>query len=153
MISKMIKLVLFVILISKVSFVNYLIKLEKYLDVHKIQIQGQDQDQSKSEENIDNNFQNENLLSYLRNHHKNGVNAGSFEEGNLISENSNHHENEKNYKLVKLIHRLMLLNSLISDERLAKRSNQNPTEYKGKRLNNKNLFASGLQGVWGVPGK
>ncbi len=92
-------------------------------------------------------------MSYLRNHHKNGVNAGSFEEGNLISENSNHHENEKNYKLVKLIHRLMLLNSLISDERLAKRSNQNPTEYKGKRLNNKNLFASGLQGVWGVPGK
>jgi hypothetical protein len=36
MISKMIKLVLFVILISKVSFVNYLIKLEKYLDLHKI---------------------------------------------------------------------------------------------------------------------
>ena len=153
MISKMIKLVLFVILISKVSFVNYLIELEKYLNIHKIKIQGQDQDQSKSEENIDNNFQNENLLSYLRNQYKNGVNAGSFEEGNLISENSNHHENEKNYKLVKLIHRLMLLNSLISDERLAKRSNQNPTEYKGKRLNNKNLFASGLQGVWGVPGK
>ena len=76
-------------------------------------------------------------------------------------------------KFNRLINKLILINSLISDDKMTKRSFKNAAEYKGKRINAKNLFASGLQGifflnqlifwivicryfvlgVWGIPGK
>lgn len=60
------------------------------------------------------------------------------------------------HRLAKLVQRFILINSLINDNNISKRSFH--TDYserilKGKRLNNKNIFSSGLQGVWGLPGK
>lgn len=103
----------------------------------------QEADQIKSEEN-DSSIVSK-LSNDLRKKYLNGIiTPNQSNDENMLSEMTNLRQR---INLNRMINRLILINSLIPDDKMSKRSFQKSTEYKGKRINGKNLFASGLQGI------